>query len=206
MVLLSTLSSFSRSQDGRRAVFTAEDVKGGSVLFLDGRLGKWDAMSADFVPPVFVGSSLYALARTPNETAGPQRHAVLKDGEPVYSFQADFLVDSPIHGFYSTGDQWVLEYANRVVVNGQDLNALQGSARVFNHRHLAGRPFYFFEDNGRLSLSFDGNRLTSQYDDVLHHQCCEPAIANPRTSDSDVRFFARRDEQWFFVKALVPHD
>ncbi|MHB9144261.1 MAG: hypothetical protein ACYC5Y_02875 [Symbiobacteriia bacterium] len=206
---LALTTALGRSQDGRRAVFVAEDTKGSPLLFLEGEFKAWDvAGAADYVPPVFVGNSLYSLTRTGDNAGEPLTYSIVRDGEarPVYTFKAMFYTDSPIHGFYSTEGGWVLEYSEHVVVNGEDLGAAAGYAKVFHHRQLAGKPFYFFDKGGRVGMSYGGKTLTPQYDEVLHYQCCEPAIANPRTSEIAVRFFAQREGKWYYVSALVPAD
>ncbi len=204
----SFIRGLSRSADGRRAVFVAEGPQAGDALFQDGKLQDWDTWATDYVSPIFVGNTLYSLDKVPTNAAGTEDYSIRKEGQeaPVYTFKADLITSSPIHGFFSMGDSWVVECSDHVVIAGKDLGAANGYAKVFNYRLLAGKPFYFFQKGDKVEMSFDGQTLSRQYDLVLHNNCCESGIANPSTSEIAVRFFAQRDGQWYYVSALVRVD
>lgn len=203
---LVTPVAFSRSDSGKRALLAMEPAgRGEFALWLDGKMRNWNPSTSDFVPPIFCGEDLLSLYRNPADPLPDATYTVFKEGvrEPLFSFEATFGADSPIDGFYSEAGRWYLEYADHVVVDGKDLGAALGYDKVYNHRHLNGRPFYFFEKGGQVRASFDGYTLDSSYDEVAHNGCCEPAIANPHNNQDSVGFFARRGTDWLYVQATA---
>ena len=52
-------------------------------------------------------------------------------------------------------------------------------------------------------MSYGGEELPLQYDELLHGGCCEPSSLNPQQKSSMIRFHARRDKTWYYVEADV---
>lgn len=95
---------------------------------------------------------------------------------------------------------------NRVVQDGQDLNTIKGYEQSFQFAVLNERPFFFYQKNGKIGISFDGQEMAANYDEIPHYNCCSPALLNPRVSMNMVWFFAKRGDDWYYVEAYVPDD
>jgi hypothetical protein len=53
-------------------------------------------------------------------------------------------------------------------VDGQILNLERGFGEIFGWELSDGKPFYFFEQAGQVSLSYDVQSLPVQHNEVLH--------------------------------------
>ena len=51
-----------------------------------------------------------------------------------------------------------------------------------------------------MGISYDGEVLPVNYDEVIHYRCCEPAAFNVGGSEQMVWFYARRDGAWYYVE------
>jgi formylglycine-generating enzyme required for sulfatase activity len=124
----------------------------------------------------------------------------------------DMTLDSP----WTYDGHWVVEFIEisqgpagdegngYLVQDGQDLNKLCGYDESFTFALLDGRPFYFFKQDGKIDMAYDGQRVPAGYDTVPHYQCCSGAALKPNTSLSLVWFYATRGKQWYYVEAYVP--
>ncbi|MEJ2207821.1 MAG: hypothetical protein P8129_02150 [Anaerolineae bacterium] len=130
---------------------------------------------------------------------------------PLQDRQTSHGLESP----WSYDGRWAIEWgettaenafpeAGHVVVDGQDLNSSCGYDEVFNFTLLGGRPFYFFEQGGKVNLAYDGQVVGADYDSIPHYRCCSGAVVNPGVSPNMVWFFATRGEQWYYVEVYVP--
>ncbi len=93
---------------------------------------------------------------------------------------------------------------DRLIVDGQDINSAKGYEQSFQFALLDGRPFYFYQKGGKIGVSFDGQEMAQNYDEIPHYQCCTPALLNPGKSMNMVWFFARRGNNWYYVEAYIP--
>ena len=94
---------------------------------------------------------------------------------------------------------------DRLIVDGQDINSVKDYEESFQFAVLDGRPFYLFQKNGKIGISFDGQEIAEDYDEIPHYQCCTPALLNPGNSMNMVWFFGRRGNDWYYVEAYVPN-
>jgi hypothetical protein len=109
-------------------------------------------------------------------------------------------VENPVRALRSFNGQWVLETQNTVIIDGEDIGEKPGYDEIFHWQPLNSKPFYFFVNDGKVGLSYNGQTLPVQYDQVIHGQCCEPTIFNPDGSDLMVWFYALRDGVWHYVE------
>lgn len=93
---------------------------------------------------------------------------------------------------------------DRVIQDGQDINEVKGYEQSFQFAVLDSRPFFFYQKNGKIGISFDGQEIDKEYDEIPHYNCCSPAMLNPRISMNMVWFFAQRDGKWYYVEAYIP--
>jgi hypothetical protein len=96
------------------------------------------------------------------------------------------------------------QMVSRLIQDGQDLNTTNGYEQSFQFALLNGHPFYFYQKTGKTGISFDGQEISKDYDEVPHYGCCSSALLNPRISMNMVWFFARRGTDWYYVEAYVP--
>jgi hypothetical protein len=128
-------------------------------------------------------------------------YSVWVGGREVYSGTAPMMVSHPVNGFVVWGDHWALELEDQVIVDGEDMGPKLGHDKVFGFQLLGGKPFYFYEADGVIRLSYDGETLPQTYDEVPHNQCCEPAMFNPQSNEDMVAFHGLRAGTWYYVEA-----
>ena len=120
-----------------------------------------------------------------------------------------------VQGLWTYEGHWVIELAlpqgtdlfptkGQIVEDGQDLNAGCGYEESFNFALLGGRPFYFYQEEGKSGIFYDEQEMPQGYDEIPHYLCCSAGAMNPSTSPYMVWFFGRRGEQWYYVEAYVP--
>lgn len=109
----------------------------------------------------------------------------------------------PLRGLSVWDGRWVLEVDDRLIVDGENLGETQGWDAAYGFHLIGGQPFYFFEQDGKVSISDAGQTLPYVYDEVFHNMCCEAAIHNVEAHDDVLWFHALRDGTWYFVEAVV---
>jgi hypothetical protein len=169
-------------------------------------------------PYLFAGDQLLSIERT-----SPAHQEILVslylDDELAYqsSMLSGAATYGDMDGPWSYGGHWAIVLLdgkrkedgqiapmNRVVIDGQDINTLHNYEQSFQFAVLDERPFYFYQREGRIGISFDGQEFAREYDEIPHYRCCSPALLNPHISMNMVRFFARRGEEWYYVEAYLP--
>jgi hypothetical protein len=136
-----------------------------------------------------------------------ERYAVQRGNETVYEFTELIVpgprVDNPVKGLWSWMGKWILEVDGQVIVNGESLEQELGYDEIFGWRLLNGQPFYFFRKENTIGVSYAGQVLPYQYDEVIHYRCCEPAAFNVVGNEAMVWFHALRDGMWYHVEMGV---
>jgi hypothetical protein len=142
---------------------------------------------------------------------------VLKDTQVVWSTDAgDVSPINNLRGLWSYSDHWVLEIAHvtldlvsnesplepvgEIIQDGKSLNELNKYDQTFGFQLIKGKPFFFFQQNGKIGISYDGEQVFLEYDQIPHYQCCSAAELNPRIAPSMVSFFAQRQGTWYYVE------
>ncbi len=187
------------NESGDDFALLLEDLKGDHLLRRAG-LEDWGASVNHFAPPVLAGDDLVTVDRAPTS----ERYSVRRAGKTVYTFNEQGPhVDIPVKGLWSWNGHWVLEVDGQVMVDGKSLNQELGYDEIFNWRLLQGQPFYFFKKGNRIGVSYAGQALPQQYEEVIHYRCCEPAAFNPGNNEWMVWFHALRDGTWHYVEMGV---
>ncbi len=93
---------------------------------------------------------------------------------------------------------------DRLIQDGQDINSVKGYEQTFQFALLDGRPFYFYQKSGKIGVSFGGQEIAKDYDEIPHYLCCMEGLLNPGNSMNMVWFFARRASDWYYVEAYIP--
>jgi hypothetical protein len=211
---IGSISGFKLNETGDKFLFGAwqgcrlKPPLGRSLFVYNGRIEE----SQEFpyaALPIFVGDTLVTVYKlkpvSPHgKPCGPHEFVVKKTGEPVFHFSGnDCTIDDFINLFFALGQDRVLELRDTVIVNGVDLGKQRGYTKVFFYQELAGKPFFFFEQNKKIHISYGGEELPYVYDEVIYNKCCEPGGFNPRKSDDMVVFYALRNDYWYYVKAGI---
>lgn len=138
---------------------------------------------------------------------------VLQDGAEIYRMDLGIAGPVPLlRGLWLYDHHWVVEVAvgtttgmplGGIIVDGELLNVTYGYEEAFGFQTMAGRPFYFFQRNGRVGAVYDGQEIGLDYDRVHHYYCCSGAAFNPETAQNMVSFFAERSGIWYYVEIGV---
>lgn len=199
---LTYMGPVSVSARGDDFTLVVETRQSGEFLIRPSGVEKWDSMEHAFTRPVFVDNDLVTLDL--KEDHGLRVFGIVRAGRPVYaSVVARGPVDEPIKGLGAWDGHWVLEIDGKLLVDGKSLNEEMGYEEVFGWRLLAGQPFYFFKQGGRIGVSYGGDVLPHRYDEVIHYKCCEPAAFNVAGNETMVWFHGLKDGTWHYVEMGV---
>lgn len=94
---------------------------------------------------------------------------------------------------------WILEASDFVIQDGENLNKKLDYQQIFNWGLVQHNPTYFFRKGSKVGISFNGDILPLQYDDVWHGQCCGGGAYNPGIGANYIHFFGKRDGVWYHV-------
>ena len=145
---------------------------------------------------------------------------VLKNRQVIFSIDTgDVSPINSLRGLWTYSDHWAIEVAHvtlnlvsnesplepigEILQDGESLNITNGYDQAFGFQLIKGKPFYFFQQNGKIGISFDGEQSRLDYDQILHYQCCSAAELNPRIAPNMVSFFAQRLGKWYYVEIGV---
>ena len=141
-----------------------------------------------------------------------------QNGETIFEAHVgDGSPMDPFQGLWYEDGHWVLEVAhvtrtiedNNVINNdavgqvyrdGVSLNEQYSYDEIFGYQPLAGKPFYFYRQDGVIHLSYDGEDLPVWYDEIPHYGCCSSAQINPRSASNWVGFWGQRDGVWYYTE------
>lgn len=114
----------------------------------------------------------------------------------------------PLRGLWTYDGHWALEmlladenaWAGQIWIDGQMVNSNRGYREAFGLQLLAGKEFYFFERDGQLGYSYDGQEFDLGYEDIPHYRCCSESALNPVQAKTMVAFFAVQGNSWYYVE------
>ena len=95
---------------------------------------------------------------------------------------------------------WILETFDGVIVDGESLTERLGVDETFHYIILQGQPLFFFRKNGQIRISYGDETLPLTYDEVVYHQCCEPAAFNIGSNEHMLWFYALKEETLYYVE------
>lgn len=205
--LITGLSHFwpvSVNASGTEFILAAENAPNAMPPYLlvhADHIEPWEAESNAFLPPEFVGDALARVIVTGFPTLTIQ---VELDGQVVYQDTAvAYGAYLPLQNLTTWDGHWALELDDRLILDGQDLGQAMGYDAVFGFTLIRGHPFYFFEQGGRVRLSYAGRTLPNVYNRIFHNQCCEAAMHNVEFLEDMVLFHALWNGTWYWVEAGV---
>jgi SanA protein len=151
------------------------------------------------VVPVYLGDDLFTVESVDNLGTG---YAVKRNGEVVYTYTPgrQFAGSPPVERLLVWEGHWILETVEGVFVDGESLERQLGIDEIFHYIVFQGQPLFFFKQDGRVQISCGGETLLLAYDEVVHYQCCEPAVFNIGSNDRMLWFYALKDGTWHYVE------
>lgn len=165
------------------------------LLRMEG-LSSWEMSKHMFIAPAFVGGKLAAVEM---EEAGLYSRlwvTVEGDREALFLYPFAYPLFLAIHGW---GDQWVMEVDGTLVLDGQILNLERDYGEAFGWSLLGGKPFFFFEKDGKYGISYDGEDLPLEYDAILHTTTTSSPL-DPKVNEHMAWFYGIRDGMWYYVE------
>lgn len=171
-----------------------------TVQVLPDTVANVNIASFAYLPPVYVGNDLIEVTA---DWEANQFH-VLRNGAIIHTITPqEFFVEPPVKALWSWQGHWVLEVEGDLLIDGVSALSPLGYDAIFAWQLIAGEPFFFFEQDGRIGMSYAGQVQPYQYDEVVHYQCCEPSMFNVGGNGTMVWFYALRDGMWYYVEAGV---
>jgi hypothetical protein len=205
--VLTGLSRFwpvSVNASGTDFVLVAENAPNVSPLYLQVQaksVEPWDADQSAFLPPAYVGDALAQVTFTGSPTL---TYRVELDGQPVHTGTGPAVgAYMPLRSFTTWDGHWVLEVDDHLIIDGQDIGQARDYDAAFGFSLIRDQPFYFFEREGQVRISYGGRTLPNAYDRVFHNQCCEGSIHNVELLGDAVLFHALWNGTWYVVEAGV---
>jgi len=145
---------------------------------------------------------------------------VLKNDQVIFTADAgDISPINNLRGLWTYSDHWVIEIAyvkldlasndsplepvGQIIQDGELLNDRYGYEKAFGFQLIKDKPFFFFQQNGKIGISYDGEQIPMDFDQIPHYQCCSDAALNPRFGLNMVSFFAQRQGTWYYVETGV---
>jgi hypothetical protein len=129
---------------------------------------------------------------------------VQRDENTIFTINLSINPFPGVWVFCEWNGSWVLETSDFIIQDGQVLNHEFGYDQMFGWHILAGKPFYFFAQDGAVQISYNGQVLPIQYDYVPHYGCCEAGFGrNPKGNDNNYWFFGVREGIWYLVDIYV---
>jgi hypothetical protein len=150
---------------------------------------------------------------TEMEGAAPLQSVQVRYGDSVLLTEPAGLPSPalPLQGLWTYPGHWALEillstpeaWVGLVFIDGQSLNEVHGYEESFGFQLLSDKPFYFYQRDGQIGLSYDGQETDLAYSGIPHYQCCSGAALNPQPARDMVSFFAQREEAWYYVEVVA---
>jgi hypothetical protein len=115
---------------------------------------------------------------------------------------------SPLQALWTYDGQWALEillatpdeWKGQLYVSGQLVNEQYGYEEAFGSQLLDGKLFYFYQKDGTIGISYDGQDTPLGYSQLPHYQCCSGSAMNPQQAREMVAFFAERNGVWYHAE------
>lgn len=155
------------------------------------------------------GGSLLAILLTAQGETPQQTVQLLQEGEVIFSAPAGLPSPAlPLQGLWTYDGHWALElllatpdvWEGQIFIDGDLLNDLDGYEEAFAFQLIGARPFFLYQREGRIGLSYDAQEVDLGFDQVTHYQCCSGTVLNPIHAQEMIAFFAQRNGLWYYVE------
>ena len=114
----------------------------------------------------------------------------------------------PLQELWTYDDHWALEvlyatptaWEGQIFIDGRLVNEDKNYEEAFGFQMLADKPFFFYQRNGQIGISYDGQEADLGYTSIPHYLCCAESVQNPVHAENMVVFFAQREQTWYYVE------
>jgi hypothetical protein len=131
-------------------------------------------------------------------------YAVKEDSNIVANFTTvQNSVSSPVKSFYQNNNDWILEYNDNALVSSINIRKKYNFEKIFSFIYLLNKPFFFFESDNLISISYNEELYQTDYDEIIYDKCCEASLFNIWNNNVMIGFFALKDGFWYYVEAGV---
>jgi hypothetical protein len=164
---------------------------------------------------LMLGEDVLEARQHYNRTGGESWAIVNRNEEKIYRIETGRGgAFDPLVGLWVYDQHWVLEAApitpdgpvGMIIRDGVLLNELYGYEEMFGFQLMAGHPFFFFKQDGKIGFSFNGEIVEAGYAEIPHYKCCGIAPINPVVAKKMVSFFAEREGVWYYVEVGIYDD
>jgi hypothetical protein len=198
---IASFSPITRNQDGKKFILTLTDKSEKTYLLQNDGLSTFQQTYSMELGPIWAADQLVQAYFTGSEVE------VVSGESLLFSLPTEASVDVPLKGFWGWQGHWVLEVNGKLYIDGNNFNNEKKLNEIFHWRLLQEQPFYFFKERkggNPYGIHFAGQDLNDyRYEEIVHNQCCEPAIFNPGDSPFMVWFYGLRNGTWYYVEAGV---
>lgn len=159
----------------------------------------------DFLQPLLYKNELLWLKPNAQDQVRKSDRQVIfsfvtYDESPMLHFQQPLGIKK----FISWESHWILTFGSFLVQDGEFINKKLGYQEIFGWNLIHNKPAYFFSKGARFGISYDGQVLPLQYDEIANGLCCwnngaAPVEINAYIYGDSARFFGRRNGVWYHV-------
>jgi hypothetical protein len=160
--------------------------------------------------PIYIGNDLLGETYEENQTRFILGKTI------VYSGSVNNTVTIPAKlGPWGYNGHWALElphqknnngnweYFGDIIQDGKSINNSFEYEQSFGFATLNDVPFYFYQKDEKIGISYAQKEINTNYDEIPHYLCCSAGALNPRYSQNMAWFFARRGDTWYYVEAYT---
>ncbi len=160
----------------------------------------------NYVPSmVFIGNDLISVTLDedhPTEAGELGHLQVRRNDEVVFRFTTLPFgpFGGPMRGLWQEGDSWLLELADVFIRDGEILNKTYSYEAMFTYRQIKEQPFYFYQQDGQIFISYAGQTLSQPYQQVIHKPaCCSAGMVNMTFGYEGLAFYGLQDGFWVYT-------
>ena len=122
--------------------------------------------------------------------------------EPILLYKYENDSGNYAHTKLSIKDtNWILEYSDDIIVNGISIKEKNGYSKTFDYCYINDKPFYFYEKDSLVYISYDNKTLPYSYKEVFHYGCCAYFALNLETYKNMIWFHAQKEDgNWCYIE------
>lgn len=189
---VSTVYHFSTKAGPIHAFVVTVGVKRDSFLIQNGVVIPWGWEDYEFAsPPILYQDELLWARLRPDGRIEVQK----SNGDILFTFKHK----SKAFIFKEWNGHWVLEAGNVLVIDGEEPYQKLGFQQIFMWNLVKDKPAFFFQKGSKFGISYDGQILPLQYDEIANGLCCEASGNNPYIGSDFARFLGKRNGVWYYV-------
>ncbi len=152
----------------------------------------------------------------PKKSSFNTNYTITKNWETIYTFQVNTITDDPFKNFVvDKYGRRLLYYKNptekrtspQLIRNGENFSENYWYRDVFNLTSFwpNQQTFFFYKRNKihnpqwKISYYFDGKTYETQFDEIIHDKCCEPASFNIKNwKNGEILFRGIQNQQFSY--------